>query len=41
MKAMWMGFLGVVVIAALAGVALSQADLSTAERYSSGSTRLN
>lgn len=36
-----MGFLGVVVIAALAGALLSQAHLSTAELYSSGSTRLN
>lgn len=41
MKAMWMGFVGVVVIAALAGAVLSQAHLSTAERYSSSSTRLN
>jgi hypothetical protein len=41
MKAMWMGFLGVVAIAALAGIVLSQAHLSTAELYSSGSTRLN
>jgi hypothetical protein len=41
MKAMWMGFVGVVAIAALAGIVLSQAHLSTAELYSSGSTRLN
>jgi hypothetical protein len=40
MKAMWIAFLAIVGIAVIAGAVLSQAHLSTAERYSSGNTRL-
>ena len=40
MKVMFMSFLAIVAIAAIAGAVLSQAHLSTAELYSISNTRL-
>lgn len=41
MKAMWLGFVAVFAIAAVAGVVLDNIDYSSAERYSTSAVRLH
>jgi len=40
MKAMWAGFAAIVIIAAVAGIVLDSAEMSTGEQFSTESTRL-
>jgi hypothetical protein len=41
MKAMWMAFAAIIIIAAAAGAVLNNVKFSSADRYSTANVRLN